>query len=382
MSRLLSVSSSRADVGILMPVWQALASKASEELHLFLTGMHQADDAPSVEGLPDSVAVHCGGADLGGAKAHAAAGAMGAIAAAAGDVIATVRPDAILVVGDRLDMLPAATASLPFNVPLAHLHGGEVTEGAVDNQIRHALSKLAHWHCVATEGARERLIAMGEEADRITVTGAPGLDTLLASATVPKAEFMQRVGLPGSSSFRLVTVHTETNSVDAQAPVEAVLEALAERPNPTLFTAPNSDPGGLAVRQRIEQFCNAHDWAAFVDTLGVALYPSALRHAAIMVGNSSSGVIEAGLFGLPAVNVGDRQKGRERSANVIDVPNEAARVVAALDRLGSCPIRGPALSAYGDGAAGPRVADAFAELPKLSGILRKSVTDAMGSSIV
>ncbi|MDD9929667.1 MAG: UDP-N-acetylglucosamine 2-epimerase [Rhodospirillaceae bacterium] len=379
MSRLLSVSSSRADVGILMPVWRALASKPDVELHLFLTGMHQAEGAPAVEGLPESVAVHRGGADLGGAEGRAAAGAMGAIATAAGDVIAATGPDAILVVGDRLDMLPAATASLPFNLPLAHLHGGEVTEGAVDNQIRHALSKLAHWHCVATDGARDRLIAMGEDSDRITVTGAPGLDTLLAASTLPKADFLQRVGLPDAQSFRLVTVHTETNASDTFAPVDAVLHALAARPGPTLFTAPNSDPGGLAVRRWIEQFCDAHDWAAFVDTLGIALYPSALQHATVMVGNSSSGVIEAGLFGLPAVNVGDRQKGRERGANVIDVPNDAARVESALDRLGSCPDRGPSVSPYGDGAAGPRVAEAFAALPGRPEILRKSATEAPGS---
>lgn len=379
MTRILSVSSSRADVGVLMPVWQALAATPGVELHLLLTGMHMADGAPPVADLPAEAAVLCGGADLGGTTGRAAAAAMAAIAAAAGDTIDAVAPAAMLVVGDRLDMLPAATASLPFNLPLAHLHGGEVTEGAVDNQIRHAISKLAHWHCVSTAGARERLVSMGERADRITVTGAPGLDTLRAAPTVRKDDFLERVGLPGAESFRLVTVHAETNAPDPLAPVAAALDALAARPAATLFTAPNSDPGGAEIRKRIEGFCATHDWAKLVDTLGPSLYPNALRHAALMVGNSSSGVIEAGMFGLPAINIGDRQKGRERGANVTDVPNQAADVVAALDRLGPDPARCASGSPYGDGASGPRIARVLSDLVLCGNILHKDAAPAMSA---
>ena len=141
------------------------------------------------------------------------------------------------------------------------------------------------------------------------------------------------------------------------APVEAVLAALEARPAPTLFTAPNSDPGGAEIRRRIDAFVAAHPWARFRDTLGAQLYANALRHAALMLGNSSSGIIEAGLFGLPVVNVGDRQKGRERGGNVIDVPADGASVGKALDRLGAVPERLAPSSPYGDGQAGPRVAE-------------------------
>lgn len=377
MSRILSVSSSRADVSVLMPVWRALASMPDVEVHLLLTGMHKADGAQPVADLPENVVVHRGGADLGGTTGRAASDAMASIAAAAGEAIDAIKAAAMLVVGDRLDMLPAATASLPFNLPLVHLHGGEVTEGAVDNQIRHAISKLAHWHCVSTAGARDRLIAMGERADRITVTGAPGLDTLRAAPMVPKEAFLDRVGLAQAGTFRLATVHAETNAPDPLAPVAATLQALAARPAPTMFTAPNSDPGGAEIRRLIEDFCVAHDWTIFVDTLGPALYPNALRHAALMVGNSSSGVIEAGLFGLPAINIGDRQKGRERGGNVIDIPNEASEVIAALDRLGPCPARSASGSPYGDGASGPRIAQVLSDLRRCGNVLHKDAAPAM-----
>jgi UDP-hydrolysing UDP-N-acetyl-D-glucosamine 2-epimerase len=371
--RVVSVSSSRADVGVLAPVWAALAARA--ELHLFLTGMHQDKAAPAVENVPASAKVHRGGADLGGAGGEKAVAAMAAIAAAAGALYARVSPGAVLVVGDRLDMLPAATASLPFNIPLVHLHGGEVTEGAVDDRIRHALTKLAHMHCVSSDGARRRLLAMGEEAARIVVTGAPGLDTLKAAPPLSAADFAREAGLAGIEgnlpSLRLVTVHPETNAADPLAPLEAVLAALDARPAPTLFTAPNSDPGGAAARRHIEAFVAARGWARFKDNLGSRLYPNALRHAALMLGNSSSGIIEAGLFGLPVINVGARQGGRERGANVVDVPNDAKAVAAALDRLGATPARATLGTPYGAGGAGPNVADVILSLPPRATLLAK-----------
>ncbi len=374
MTRVVSVSSSRADVGVLAPVWAALAPRA--ELHVFLTGMHQDSAAPAVEGVPAGVKVHRGGADLGGAGGEKAAAAMATIAEAAGALYARVAPDAVLVIGDRLDMLPAATATLPFNIPLVHLHGGEVTEGAVDDRIRHAISKLAHMHCVSSEGARRRLLAMGEEAGRIVVTGAPGLDTLNAAPALSAVDFAREAGLAGVEGdlrgLRLVTVHPETNAADALATLDAVLAALDTRPAPTLFTAPNSDPGGKEARRRIEAFVAARGWARFRASLGSRLYPNALRHAALMLGNSSSGIIEAGLFGLPVIDVGARQGGRERGANVIGVPNRADAVVAALDRLGPVPARCPPGTPYGAGGAGAKIADVVLSLPPRAALLAKS----------
>lgn len=377
MLRVLSVSSSRADIGILLPVWRALL-EAGSEVHIFLTGMHEAAALePGV--IPTAARLHRGGADLGGAAPRAAAEAMAAISAAAARVIAEIAPDIMLVVGDRLDMVPAALAAVPFNLPLAHLHGGEITEGALDDRLRHATTKLAHLHCVSSDGARRRVLALGEEEWRIHVTGAPGLDTLQQAPAMGRREFLDAVGfahIAEDAALRLVTVHPETNSPRASAPLEAVLAALVKRPSPTLITAPNSDPSGHALRAAVEDFAASQSWVRFHDTLGSRLYPNALRHADVMIGNSSSGIIEAPFAGLPVIDVGDRQKGRERGKAVRTVPCTADAVVAALDSFGSeRPPREQADFRYGDGHAGPRVARALVEAIQRDGLLAKRHTD-------
>lgn len=361
--RILSISSSRADVGILRPVWKALADDGVD-LHIVLTGMHRAPAAvrPDLDDI--RAAVHLAGADLGG-HAHTAPGAMAAILTDCGRLYHHIRPDLVLVIGDRLDMLPAAEATLPFNIPLAHLHGGETTEGAVDDRIRHSISKLAHLHLISCESAKRRLMAMGEEESRIVVTGAPGLDTLLAAPVMTRGTFLSETGLTqvhgADRAFLLATVHPETNSADPAAPMKAVLAALDELHLPVLVTSPNSDPGGDAIKQHLLTWAAARDFVVLVDTLGSRLYPNALRHAAAMVGNSSSGIVEAGLFGLPVIDVGDRQQGRGAGRNVLRVPAGAAAVADALTAATSeAPCRGREPDClYGDGASGPRVAAAL-----------------------
>ncbi len=368
MPRILSVSSSRADVGILLPVWRSLSAQSGCELHVMLTGAHAASGVPDM--IPGAV-VHRGGADLGGADPSNASAAMAEISKFAGETFGKVEPDLIFLIGDRLDMLPAATAALPFNIPLAHLHGGEITEGAIDDRIRHALTKLSHLHFVSSAGARARLLALGEESWRIHVTGAPGLDTLLAAPILSRPDFLKQIGFPAdTAALSLVTVHPETNASDAEASLHAVFDAIRSRPGPVLFTAPNSDPGGAAMRTAIERFAGERPETRFVDTLGPILYPNALRHAAVMIGNSSSGVIEAGLFGLPVIDVGDRQSGRERGKNVVHVANSSAAISAALDKMGQGG-RFAEASPYGDGHAAPRIAAVLAELPPRSALLRK-----------
>ncbi len=368
MTRLLSISSSRADVGILQPVWRAAA--AERDLHVLLTGMHCAATAGDIE-VPASATLHRGGADLAGATASEAARAMAAVGTATAACLDTVDPDAVLVVGDRLDMLPAATATVPYNVPLVHLHGGEITEGALDDRVRHAITKLAHLHCVSSEGARRRLIAMGEAEARIHLTGAPGLDTLRAAPEMTAADFADALGMRDIAGLRLVTVHPETNAKQPLAALEAVLAALDAEPLPTLFTAPNSDPGGARVRAQISDFVEQRRWASFTESLGSRLYPNALRHAALMLGNSSSGLIEAGLFGLPVIDVGDRQGGREYGANVTRVANDATSIKAVLAGLGARPERRALVSLYGDGRSGPRVAEAWRAAAEEPGLMRK-----------
>lgn len=368
--RVASISSSRADVGPLSAVWRALAD-SRHELHIILTGMHMAPNAPQPGPLPASANVLRCGADLGGKADAAASRAMGAIAAECGALYAALQPDVVVVLGDRLDMAPAALAATLFNIPLVHLHGGEITEGAVDDRIRHAVTMLADLHLVSSRSAADRVARMGANPDRIVITGAPGLDTLLAAPDLSRAEFLQETGLArvaGSDhGFVLATVHPETNAADPAAPMRAVLAALDAVRLPVLFTAPNSDPGGHALKRMLNDWSASRDNVVSLDTLGSRLYPNALRHAALMVGNSSSGIIEAGLFGLPVVDVGDRQKGRERGGNVFHAPSVAENVLSMLRLVLTTIKRANPSSPYGDGASGPRVAAALSErLPRLA----------------
>ena len=246
--KILSVTSGRADVGILAPVWRAIRAMGAE-LHVFLTGAHVTDPAAAKAALPQGAVAHMGGEDLAGRLGADASGAMAKIMEDAGALAARLAPDRALVVADRLDMIPAALAFVPFNMPVAHLHGGEQTLGAVDDRARHAITKLAHLHCVANVDAAQRVARMGEEGWRIHVTGAPGLDTIAQAPVMTEAEFAQAVGFDSIAGLRLVTVHPETNAADPLAAYEAVVAALEE------ITVPNRSREEL--NQKLRYFCSS-----------------------------------------------------------------------------------------------------------------------------
>ncbi|SDG53177.1 UDP-N-acetylglucosamine 2-epimerase [Roseospirillum parvum] len=380
-TRVLSVSTSRADLSILMPVWRALEAEPGVEPVLLLTGQHaaQADLLGDPPCPPERI--RRGGQALDGGTPTAAARAMAAIGEATAAALAEVEPDVMLVIGDRLEMLSCATAALPFNTPLAHLHGGEISLGAVDDRIRHALSKLSHLHFVASVAAAEVLLASAEDPDRIIITGGPGLDTLRATPKVAPEVFKSRTGLDSLDGLRLVTLHPETNGGDNAALVAAVTSALAAVPAPTLVSAPNGDPGGAEMTVALKAWCARHPWAHWVPNLGLELYPTALGLASVMVGNSSSGIVEAGFVGLPVIDVGRRQAGRPRGRNVLTLaldgtPEGAPDGAALTEALRTHP-RGSAddLSRrdclYGDGHAAPRIAARLAALPPRTELLDK-----------
>lgn len=369
------VSSNRADLSILGRLLEALDADPQTRLSILATGMHRIDQQYLREAVPLQSDVCLFGAEL-GSGAAGAAGSMGRILSECAAVLDQARPDMVIVSGDRLDMAPVAMAVVPFNIPLMHLHGGELTYGAVDDRLRHAMTKLAHVHCTATQSAANRIAAMGEEPWRIHVTGAPALDSLLAVPAMEEEEFLDAAGIADAAGLRLVTVHPETNSDEPLAPARTVFAALEScGPAPTIICAPNSDPGGDAIRDMIAAFVKRHSWALMRETLGTALYANAMRRAAVMVGNSSSGLLEAGLFGLPAVNVGGRQDGRERGANVIDVPAEENAVAAALRNAVRQPRPVSGTTPYGDGRAVERIMNVIRNLPDRRRLLSKQWHD-------
>lgn len=371
--RILSVSSSRADVGIFRPLWREMARHQDIESHVLVTGMHIGSEDAACHQIPAVTVCHIAGSDLGGGDAAQAAAGMADIMAGAAQVYGAVMPDLILVIGDRLDMAPAAFAAVPFNIPLAHVHGGELTEGALDDRLRHAVTKLAHLHFTANTDAARRISRMGEEAWRIHVCGAPGLDTLNDVLPMDRAAVFRALGLADTGPLRLATLHPETNSSDPVAPMIATLDALRQAPAlPTVFTAPNSDPGGAQMRDLVMRFAEQNPWATYRETLGSELYVNAMRHAGVMIGNSSSGIVEAPLLGLPVINIGNRQSGRLAANNVMACASDPDEIAALLNRLAASAYRRqPASFPYGDGRAAPRIVAALRSLGRSKRLLRK-----------
>lgn len=294
------------------------------------------------------------------------------------------RPDMLLLTGDRPEMLAAAAAALNFLIPVAHLHGGELTLGAVDDAIRHALTKLSHIHLVASETYRNRVIQMGEEPTRVHVTGAPGLDHLNDMALLAPDELERIIDMPLDPAPILCTFHPVTLEPDSTLDqLAALLEALDEADRPVVFTYPNTDPLGRRIIVAIENFTKGRAQHRVLPDLGTRAYFSLMGHAAAMAGNSSSGIVEAASFKLPVVNIGSRQAGRLRAANVIDVEPARQPILAAIRKATSAEFRAGLnglTNPYGDGHASERIVGILAATPLGPALTAKRFRDADGAN--
>jgi UDP-hydrolysing UDP-N-acetyl-D-glucosamine 2-epimerase len=365
------VTVSRSDYGHLRPVLEALRRAPDLELLLLVAGMHLASEFGltvrdiEADGFPISARVEMLG---GGDTPEAVAAATGRGVAGFGEAFARLRPDLVVVLGDRFEMLAAAVAALPFALPVAHIHGGEVSEGAMDNQIRHAITKLAHLHFASAEPHARRIAAMGEEPWRIHTVGAPGLDRLATTEPLSRAALARELGLPEAGPWLLVTFHPVTLEYrDTAAHIDELLAAIEKTDGFIVITYPNADTSGRIIIERIEEFAGRHPRRCrLAKSLGERLYLSLLRHADLMIGNSSSGLIEAPTFGLPVVNVGSRQRGRLRGANVIDVEPSREDILRGIEAAQAPAFRARARAAanpYGDGHAAPRIVDVLRAIP-------------------
>jgi UDP-N-acetylglucosamine 2-epimerase (non-hydrolysing) len=264
------------------------------------------------------------------------------------------RPDALLLLGDRYEMLAGAQAAMLARVPVIHIGGGHLTLGAMDERIRHAISKLGALHLVASEGCGARVAALHEDPAAIHVIGAPELDALVQTPVSTRDAFCEALGLDPGRPFLLVTLHPETNVDDAANArfADAAAQALTEAPQQILITAPCADPGNAPFLALCEDLPRRRADARYVPNLGLRHYVAALHHAAAMVGNSSSGIIEAATAGLPVVNVGRRQAGRDRAENVLDSAFDAeaiGRTIASAVEPGFVARSRLVVNPYGDG---------------------------------
>jgi UDP-N-acetylglucosamine 2-epimerase (non-hydrolysing)/GDP/UDP-N,N'-diacetylbacillosamine 2-epimerase (hydrolysing) len=346
----------------LRPVLARIARSSLLDLQLVVGGTHLEPRFGSsrrlieADGFPIAATVEMNLADDSPAGiARSAARAHAGFA----EAFARLVPETLLLFGDRFDVHAAAVAAVPFGIPIAHVHGGELTFGAFDDCFRHSITKLSHLHFTATDVYRNRVIQMGEEPWRVQTTGAPGIDAVLGVRPLSPAALKSNLGLVVDPAPLLVTFHPVTlQSESTAAQIDELLAALSGFSQPVVFTAPNADTRNSVIRARISSFVAERSNARLVENLDTAAYTGLMWAAAAMVGNSSSGLIEAPSFGLPVVNVGDRQAGRLRAENVIDVPCERKAIEDAVrkavepefrKRLTGCP------NPYGDGRASERI---------------------------
>jgi UDP-hydrolysing UDP-N-acetyl-D-glucosamine 2-epimerase len=243
------------------------------------------------------------------------------------------RPDILVVAADRFEMYAAAVAALPFNIPVAHIEGGDLTEGAIDDALRHSMTKLSHLHFVSTDEYGRRVEQLGEEPWRIMVSGAPSLDNLTSFTLRSADELERKYHVAFKPSPLLVTFHPVTLEYkETRYQISELLAALENFDGPIIFTRPNADTHGRIIAEEIRRFVVCHPSAHMVENFGTRDYISAMSLAGVMVGNSSSGLIEAPSLKVPVINIGNRQRGRVRARNVIDVGYDRKEIVAGIQK--------------------------------------------------
>lgn len=375
------VTGSRADYGLLYWPMRLIAEDPDFELQIVVTGMHLAptfaetwrqieEDGFSIAAKVEML--------LSGDTGVAVAKSVGLGVIGFADAIDRLRPDLMLVLGDRFEILAAVQAALFARVPVAHLCGGDVTEGAFDESIRHAITKMSHLHFPTNAQAAGRLVAMGEDPIHVHAVGSPGLDRIRRMVFLERGCFFEAVGLAPRSRNLLVVFHPTTlDAVSALDQVEELLAALAELGPETslIITGANADTEGQRLNARLREFAESRNEVVFRMSLGSELFLNALNQADAIVGNSSSGLYEAPSFGTPTVNIGDRQKGRLRAPSVIDCAPARQDIRAAIAEAmarGRQAVDNP----YGNGHAAESILDVLRRVPDYAALLRKPFHEA------
>jgi UDP-hydrolysing UDP-N-acetyl-D-glucosamine 2-epimerase len=374
--KILYVSGTRADYGLMRSVLAEIARRPGLELHVVATGMHLMPEFGSTvdEIRCDGFLCHVVEATYERDTKESMALFIGTFLRGLVPLVTELSPDIILLLGDRGEMLAGAIAGAYLGIPVAHIHGGEVTATA-DESARHAITKLAHIHLPATAGSARRIIAMGENPENIIVTGAPGLDAVRHVQPAAAREVAVRYGIDPAQPFLLVVQHpVPLEPGDPAARMEATLAAACSFPHPVLVSYPNADAGGRAMINVIRNYADAGKVKAFA-SLGHADFLALLSLASAIVGNSSSGIIEAPSFGVPAVNIGTRQAGRERGENVIECGYGREEIAAAIRlALTDAAFRRKVKSAenpYGTGESSAKIAGILETFPLAPELLQK-----------
>lgn len=393
------VTTSRSEWGIQRSIAAALRERRDVQLSIIAGGMHLVNafgkTVNDIRSDGFKVAAELNYLESGD-QAVDVANAMGRGVSAFAAHFAANPYDLLSVLGDRFDMFPAVIAALPFGIPIAHIHGGERTEGSFDDSIRHAITKMSHIHLTSTREYANRVIQMGESPEHVHCVGAPGLDDIASHVTLDADALKKTYGFAEGQSNVLVVYHPETRGGEARGhriPATSMSELLQAVADSTgndanvVIVSPNADTGHLGISEAIRTFCDRNDRARHFPTIPRDAFLSLMRAATLMIGNSSSGIIEAPSFKTPVVNVGARQAGRVRAANVIDVECLATAISRAIDQARSVEfavalreLENPYENPYGVGRSAERIANVLATTALTPELLAKRFVDQPASS--
>ena len=363
------VTSSRADYGHLYWPLRDLSQTESVDLRIVALGPHLSPEFGNTvqeierDGFTIDARVECllsSDSDIGMAKT------IGVATLALADLFGKMRPDLLLLIADRYEMLAPASVALALRIPIAHIEGGEISEGAIDDAVRNALTKMSHIHFTSTEAARHRVIEMDEEEWRVHRAGAPSLDHLRRGTLFTRDEIEAKLHTDLSQPPILVAYHPVTIARDTLEEADSLFAALEEVPDQLLFCYPNADAGSRALIERTKSVLSTRGRGAIFTNLDAATYWSLLREASVLVGNSSSGIMEAASFQVPTVNIGIRQQGRERARNVLDASASKDSILNAIGIAKSDHFRQSLMgmtNPYGDGRAAETIVDVLTTVP-------------------
>ncbi len=372
------VTSSRAEYGHLYWLLRDLSKDDAFDLKLLVMGAHLSPEFGTTiheirnDGFAIEAEIECllsSDSDVGMAKT------IGLATLGCADVLAKVRPDVLLLIADRYEMLAPASVAVALRIPIAHIEGGEVSQGAIDDAVRNALTKLSHIHYACTQKARRRVIAMGEEEWRVHFTGSPGLDALRRRPLMSCEELEEKLGCGFAEPPVVVAYHPVTLLEDTTAEFEYLLEALKDVSQQLIFVYPNADAGSRLLVARSREFAEVRGNARVFVNLDHHTFLSLLALSSAMVGNSSSGIMESTSLNLPTVNIGIRQQGREHADNVLDARADTDDIARKM-RIALSPefrerVRGVS-NPYGDGCASERILKVLREVELGPSLLMKA----------
>jgi UDP-hydrolysing UDP-N-acetyl-D-glucosamine 2-epimerase len=379
------VTSSRADYSHLYWPLRELQAHPLVDLRLIVMGAHLSAEFGNTvreiesDGFRIDGRVECllsSDSDVGMAKT------IGVATLSLADMLGQMRPDLLLLIADRYEMLAPASVALALRIPIAHIEGGELSEGAIDDAVRNALTKMSHIHFTSTYAARDRVISMGEESWRVHRAGAPSLDHLRRSNLYSREEVDQRLGVALEYPVTLVAYHPVTLFADTTQEADALFSALEETPGQILFCYPNSDAGSRKLIEKTRRFLLRGNGQIFIN-LDAITYWSLLRQVGLFVGNSSSGIVETASFALPTVNVGIRQQGRERTRNVLDADSNASSILSRMKQANSREFRKSLEgmpNPYGEGFASERILEILTTVPLGHELIIKKTSEVVQAS--